>query len=74
MSIEQLIQEALSLPNTLRVQLVEELLVSLETDVDADIQSEWLTAAQNRRDEIRDGLVQPIPGDQALAQVRAILS
>ncbi|MDZ7319910.1 MAG: acyl-protein synthetase, partial [candidate division KSB1 bacterium] len=26
-----------------------------------------------RRDEIRDGSVQPIPGDEALAQVRRLL-
>ena len=71
MSIDQLMQEALSLPKDLRLQLVEKLLDSLE--VDEAVQSEWLTEAQKRRDDIRNGLVQPIPGEEALAQVRQIL-
>ncbi len=71
MSIEQLTQDALSLPKDLRLQLVEKLLDSLE--VDESIQSEWLVEAEKRRNEIRNGLVQPIPGEEALAQVRQIL-
>ena len=74
MSIDQLTQEALSLPNDLRFQLVEALLASFEDDIDTDIQSEWLLEAQKRRDEIRTGSVQPIPGEDALAQVREILN
>ncbi|MDJ0898714.1 MAG: addiction module protein [Xenococcus sp. MO_188.B8] len=71
MSIEQLTQEALSLPKDLRLQLVEKLLDSLE--VDESIQSEWLVEAKKRRNEICNGLVKPIPGEEALAQVRQIL-
>ena len=71
MSIEQLTQEALSLPKDLRLQLVEKLLDSLE--VDESIQSEWLAEAEKRLNEIRNGLVQPIPGEEALSQVRQIL-
>ncbi|MGK7907771.1 MAG: addiction module protein [Synechococcus sp.] len=73
MSIEQLIQEALSLPTDLRLQLVDTLLASFEDTVDETIQSEWITEAQKRRDDIRTGLVQPIPSEQALAQVRVLL-
>ena len=70
MSIEQLTQEALSLPKDLRLQLVEKLLDSLE--VDESIQSEWLVEAEKRRNEIRNGLVKPISGEEALAKVRQI--
>jgi len=72
MSIDQLMTEALGLPNNLKIQLVEELLASLET-IDETIQVEWIAEAQKRRDEIRSGLVQPIPGDEALAQARNLL-
>ncbi len=72
MFIEQLIQEALSLPKDLRLQLVEKLLDSLE--VDESIQSEWLAESQKRRNEIRNDLVEPIPGEEALAKVRQLLS
>ena len=74
MSIAQLMQEALSLPSNLRMQLVEELIASLEIDEDETIRSEWLAEAQKRRNDIRDGMVQPIPGEEALAQVRALLN
>lgn len=73
MSIDQLMQEALSLPSNLRIQLVEELIASLEIDEDETIRSEWLIKAQKRRDDIRNGMVQTIPGEEALAQVRALL-
>lgn len=68
MSIDQLAQQALALPGDLRLQLIETLLASFETD--DSIQSEWLVEAQKRRNDIRNGLVQPIPGEEALAQVR----
>ena len=68
MSIDQLTQEALSLSDDLRLQLAEKLLASLE--VNESIQAEWLAEAQKRKNAIRNGLVQPIPGEEALAQVR----
>jgi len=74
MSIDQLMQEALSLPSNLRMQLVEELIASLEIDEDETIRSEWLAEAQKRRDDIRNEMVQPIPGEEALAKVRALLN
>ncbi|MEM7590520.1 MAG: addiction module protein, partial [Cyanobacteria bacterium P01_A01_bin.83] len=51
--------------------LVEKLLNSLE--VDEAVQSQWLIEAQKRRDDILNGLVQPIAGEEALAQVRQLL-
>ena len=38
LSVEELIQEALSLPNATRVFLVEKLIESLESDIDQNIQ------------------------------------
>lgn len=63
-------QEALSLLNDLRLQPVEKLLDSLEIEVDKSIQSKWLLEAQKRRQDIRNGLLQPIPDEKALVQVR----
>lgn len=72
-SIEQLTEEILSLPSAARALLIDMLVESLEFDTDAAIQAVWVTEAKKRRDEIRDGSVQPIPGDEALAQVRRLL-
>jgi hypothetical protein len=73
LSVEQLIQEALSLPNATRVFLVEKLIESLEFDIDENTQSIWNTEAKKRRDEIRNNTVEPISGEVALAQIRQIL-
>ncbi|MBD2440229.1 addiction module protein [Nostoc sp. FACHB-110] len=72
-SIEQLTAEILSLPSAARVLLAEKIIESLEFDTDPAIQAAWITEAKMRRDEIRSNYVQPIPGDEALAQVRRLL-
>ena len=73
MSIDQLMQEALSLPRDLKLQLVTTLLASFDGADDAAIQAERLAEAQQRLTEIRNGIAQTIPGEEALAQVRQIL-
>ncbi|ALB40188.1 MULTISPECIES: addiction module protein [Nostocales] len=72
LSVEELIQEALSLPSYTRVFLVEKLIESLESDIDENIQKNWNTEAKKRRDEIRNHTVEPIFGEIALAQIRQI--
>lgn len=68
-TLEELITEALSLPSASRVLLVEKLIESLEFDVDETIQTLWIAEAKQRRDEIWTGIVQPIPGEEALSQI-----
>jgi hypothetical protein len=72
-SIEQLTEEILSLPSASRAILADKLVESLEFDTDSTIQSMWITEATRRRDEVRDGLAQPIPGEEALAEVRRLI-
>lgn len=72
-SIEQLTEELLALPPASRALLAEKLVESLEFDTDSTVQAAWVTEAKQRRDEIRNGSVQPIPGDEALSQVRGLL-
>jgi Putative addiction module component len=72
-SIEQLTEELLSLPSASRALLADKLVESLEFDTDPAIQAAWTTEAKRRRDEIRSGSVEAIPGDEAMAQVRRLL-
>jgi hypothetical protein len=72
-SIEQLTEELLSLPNESRALLADKLVESLEFDTDSTIQGVWVAEAKRRRAEIRDGSVQSIPGEDALAQVRRLI-
>jgi hypothetical protein len=69
-SLDRLTAEILSLPSASRAILADRLIESLEFDIDTDIQSAWSSEAKKRRDEVRDGSVRVIPGDDALAQVR----
>lgn len=62
-----------SLPSASRALLAEKLVESLEFDTDPTNQELWNTEAKRRRDEVRNGSVQPIPGDETLAQVRRLL-
>ncbi|GAB4279645.1 MAG: hypothetical protein Fur0025_06990 [Oscillatoriaceae cyanobacterium] len=62
-SIEELTNEILSLPSQSRAFLAEKLVESLEFDSDPTIQSAWLAEAKKRLDEVRNGSVQPIPGE-----------
>jgi hypothetical protein len=71
-SIEQLTEELLALPSASRAFLAEKLVESLEFDIDPTLQAIWTAEAKRRRDEIRSGAVQPISGEDALAQVRRL--
>ncbi len=68
-SIEQLTEELLSLPSTSRALLAEKLVESLEFDTDPEIQAAWTSEAKRRRDEVRDGSVKVIDGNEGLTQV-----
>jgi hypothetical protein len=72
-SIEQLTEEILSLPSASRALLADKLVESLEFDTNSTIQSIWVTEAKRRRDEVREGYVQTIPGEEALARVRRLI-
>jgi hypothetical protein len=67
-SIELLTKELLSLPSISRALLVE----SLDFETDPTIQATW-TAEAKKCDSVRDGSVQTIEGEDALAQVRQLL-
>lgn len=70
LTIDQLTEEAMHLPSSSRALLAERLVVSLDVAEIDEIQKLWATEAIRRRDEIRSGRVQPIAGEQVLAEVR----
>lgn len=70
MTIEQITENALILTNTERAQLADKLVQSLDPADDNGFHAIWVSEAKRRRDEVRNGVVQAIPGDEALAAVR----
>ncbi len=73
MTIEQLAEEAVALPIEQRALLADRLVESLDADEVSRLDQLWGAEAKRRRDEVREGRVQTIPGDEALARVRRSL-
>ena len=58
------------MPSEARALLADRLVESLDAAVVSRIDELWATEAKRRRDEVRQGLVRTIPGDEALTRVR----
>lgn len=69
-TVEQIAEQALSLPSEARALLADRLAESLDPLEDATIRDLWMAEARRRLDEIRSGAVKAVPGEEALAQVR----
>ena len=70
MTVEQISQQALSMPQDARALLADRLAESLEPSEQGVLHRLWAAEALRRRDEVRNGSVTPVPGGVALAQVR----
>lgn len=70
--VEDLVARALDLSAESRAKLVERLLETFEPRSPA--QTAWLRLAQARRAQVLSGGVAMVPGDEALARVRARIS
>jgi len=73
LTLDQLADEAMQLPAASRALLAERIVESLDLAQTDEIQRLWAAEAIRRRDEVRSGRVQPIPGDEVLAEVRRIV-
>jgi hypothetical protein len=60
----------MNLPAESRAQLADLLVESLDADDLGHIDRLWVAEAKHRRDEVRSGRVEAIPGDEALRKVR----
>ncbi|HEY2952773.1 MAG TPA: addiction module protein [Verrucomicrobiae bacterium] len=69
LTIDQLTEEAMQLPSSSRALLAERLVESLDATEMDEMQKLWATEAVRRRDEVRSGQVQAIPGEQVLAEL-----
>jgi hypothetical protein len=69
-TVEQLVEQAMALPGESRARLADLLVESLEGDDLGRIEQLWLSEAKRRRDEVRDGQIETIEGDDALRLVR----
>jgi len=73
MNLNQIVDEALHLPEDERAELAQKLLLSLDSPSDSEIKAAWLREAQNRAKELDEGLVQPVPVEEVRRKAQALL-
>jgi hypothetical protein len=71
---DKLYQDALALPAETRVELTERLVASLADDIPSEIQRAHFDEVRKRIAQVESGEIQLIPGDEALARVRNVLT
>ncbi len=72
-TIERLAEQAMNLPTESRARLADLLVESLDADELGQIDRLWIAEAKRRRDEVRGGRVDTIPGEEALQKARDVL-
>jgi hypothetical protein len=65
-------EEALALPESIRLELVERLLPTITTD--PEIEAAQFATVQQRRAEVESGRVQMVPGEEVFREVSAALA
>ena len=73
MNIETIRHEALLLPPQERAQLAEQLLSSLDSLTETEVEQLWFQEAARRADEMDRGLVQRIPADVVNQEAQVLL-
>ena len=68
--LDQITQEALSLPSNARATLAERLLQSLDDTALSEIDQAWIEEAEKRYQELMEGKVQGIPAHEVFTQIR----
>ncbi|OGQ55761.1 MAG: addiction module component CHP02574 family protein, partial [Deltaproteobacteria bacterium RIFCSPLOWO2_02_56_12] len=68
-TVEQLAKQAMTLSTESRARLADLLVESLDSEELGRIDQMWITEAKRRRDEVRAGRVETIPGEKALRKV-----
>jgi len=67
---KEIVSAAIKLAESERLQIVEELLASLEPDTDDDVDAAWAAEVERRSREIKEGIVRPIPWEEVKSQAR----
>ena len=71
MTVDELMREALALDAKARAAMAHELLNSLESLSEAEVEQLWIEEAERRSADIDAGTAVSIPAEEALARARA---
>ena len=67
---KDIVKAAIQLPESERVEVVEQLLASLESGTDEDVDAAWAAEIERRSREIKEGTVRPILWEEVRSQAR----
>lgn len=70
----EITKAAHSLPAVDRARLADDLVQSIADEDASEIDKLWFDEAKRRRDEVRNGEVETVPGTEALLSVRELIS
>lgn len=70
---DEIVASAMKLPQEERVRLAEELIASLDEEIEPDVEEIWLAEAERRLNEFRSGKTCGVPAAEAFAKARSAL-
>jgi len=70
---EDIMATAMKLPERERVRLAQELIASLDEEIEPDVEALWLAEAERRLEELRSGKTKGVPAEEAFAKARHAL-
>jgi len=73
MDLQRIEDEALHLPKEERAQLIQRLVLSLESPSREELRSDWLLEARRRAQELDDGSVRAVPSEDVMRKARALI-
>ena len=73
MEFQKIQDEALLLPKEERAQLVQRLVLSLESPSKEELRSDWLLEARRRAEELDSGSVQGVSGEDVMRKARDLI-
>ncbi|NLY12421.1 MAG: addiction module protein [Gammaproteobacteria bacterium] len=73
MDLQKIQDEALLLPKEERAQLVQRLVLSLESPSKEELRSDWLLEARRRAEELDSGSVQAVSGEDVMRKARDLI-
>ena len=73
MDLQKIEEEALHLPKAERAQLIQRLVLSLESPAEDELRSDWLLEAKNRAKELDNGSVEAVSSQDVMRKARALI-
>lgn len=73
MNLQKIEEEALHLTKEERARLVRRLVLSLESQSEEELRSDWLLEARRRGEEIDNGSVLSVSGEEVMRKARALI-